>query len=246
MDLKDRHLFITGAARRVARVMAETFLTVPGADGLRLSAHFHKSRKEMETLVSFAKAQGQKLHPVSADLKHVVEIKKAVEAAVKHFGPVDILINSAGDFYPTSALTTSEPQWDNLLDLNLKGPFFLAQLCAKEMISRGGVILNIADVNGFRPIKNFAAYSASKAGLLMITKSLAKEWAPSIQVNAISPGAVLPPENYTEEERERSIAKALLKRWGTPQDIAQAAHFLIANDYITGFNLMVDGGRSLT
>src|SRR5207248_89318 len=127
--------------------------------------------------------------------------------------------------------------WDHLLDVNLKGQFFLAQACAKTMQKNGGVILNIADVNGERPMKNFTPYVCSKAGLLMMTRNLAKEWAPKIRVNSISPGAVLLPESYNEEQRQRSIEQSLLKRLGSPEDIAQAALFLIANDYITGFDL---------
>jgi pteridine reductase len=125
----------------------------------------------------------------------------------------------------------------------LKSQFFLTQAVAKTM--KQGVILNLADVNGERPMRNFTPYTCSKAGLLMMTRNLAKEWAPKIRVNSISPGAVLLPESYTEEQKQKSIDRSLLKRLGSPDDVAEGALFLIANDYITGFDLKVDGGRSL-
>ena len=194
-----------------------------------------------------AKGRGRECVTGSADLKDVSSLRRAVDKAKSQFGPVDILINSASDFYPTPALECSEEDWDHFLDVNLKGQFFLAQACAaKGMKERGGVILNLGDVNGERAMRGYTPYVCSKAGLLMMTRNLAREWAPEIRVNSISPGPVLLPENYTEGQRQRSIDRTLLKRFGTPADIAEAAVFLIENDYITGFDLKVDGGRILS
>jgi pteridine reductase len=243
MNLAGRHVFITGAAKRVARCLAETLLSLPAADGLKLTAHYHNSRGEALELAALGKAKGREVLPLAADLRNVKSLPAVVDQAVKRFGPVDILVNSASDFFPTPALTCTEEEWDRLLGLNLKSQFFLTQSIARTM--REGVILNVADVNGERPMRNFTPYTCSKAGLLMMTRNLAKEWAPRIRVNSISPGAVLLPENYTDEQRQRSIERSLLKRLGSPEDIAHGALFLIANDYITGFDLKVDGGRSL-
>ena len=235
MELKGKHVLITGAGKRVARVIAERLLS----EGVRLSAHYFQSRASVLELV------GPNVFPVQADLRKVADIRRAASQAMDHFGPVDILINSASNFYPTPVLETTEAQWEDLMSVNLKGPFFLSQAVAPKMLEKGGVIINIADVNGTRPMKTFTPYVTAKAGLLMLTKNLAKEWAPRVRVNAISPGPVLQPENYTEAQIQRSADRTLLKRWGAPEDIANATVFLITNDYMTGYDLKVDGGRSL-
>lgn len=235
MDLKDKHVFVTGAGKRIGRLFAETFLKA----GCRLTGHYFQSSAAVKEL------KGDRFFSVAADLRKVVQIQSAAQTSVAHFGPVDILVNCASDFYPTPTLQCSEEQWDDLLSVNLKGPFFLAQSLADGMQQRGGVILNIADVNGERAIKNHAPYSVSKAGLLHLTRILAKEWAPKIRVNSVSPGAVLFPEHYTDEQKARSVARTLFKRAGDPRDVVEAGLYLIRNDYVTGFDLKVDGGRSI-
>jgi pteridine reductase len=243
MDLKGRHVLVTGAAKRLGRAIAERLLDYD----IKLTGHYRTSAKELDELAALAKSRGRELLAVQADLADVPALQRAVDQAVKRFGPVAVLVSSASDFYPTPALDCTEKDWDHFQDVNLKGQFFLAQAVARTgMKQAGGVILNLGDVNGERPIKNFAPYLVSKAGLLHLTRALALEWGPSIRVNAISPGAVLLPENYTPEQVQRSIDRSLLKRLGTAADIVEAAVFLIQNDYITGFDLKVDGGRILS
>jgi pteridine reductase len=241
MKLTDAHVLITGSGKRLGRAIAEAFLPAK----IRLTAHYHKSSADAETLVARVKAAGGEAHAVGADLRDVASIRAIVTAAEKRFGPVDVLVNSASDFYPTPVLEVTPEQWDHLMDLNLKGQFFLAQACAIRMQEKGGVIVNLVDVNAIRPMKKYTPYVVSKAGLLMVTRNLAKELAPKIRVCSISPGPVLLPETYTPEQVQRSIDRTLLKRLGTAEDIAQAALFLVGNDYLTGFDLAVDGGRSL-
>lgn len=241
MNLQGRHILVTGAAKRVGRAIAESFLPY----GVSLSLHYFRSEIAESELLPLAEKGGSRFFSVQADLCDVNSIRAAVQLAEAKFGPVDILVNSASTFYPTPVLSVTEEQWDELVDANVKGHFFFSQACAPQMSKRGGVILNIGDVNAERPVKNFTPYVVGKAGLLMLTKNLAKEWAPAIRVNAISPGPVLIPEGYTPEKIERAAEKTLLKRWGTPEDIVQAVHFLIRNEYITGFNLRVDGGKSI-
>jgi NAD(P)-dependent dehydrogenase (short-subunit alcohol dehydrogenase family) len=241
MLLTGRHIFVTGAGKRLGRALAESFLK----SRVRLTAHYRESADAVRELGALAGKVGSEMVAVAADLGRVDEIRRAVKASETRFGPVDILILSASDFFPTPALQCTEANWDHLLDVNLKGQFFLAQACGERMRPRGGVILMLADVHGEKPLRGFAPYCVSKAGLLMLAKNLAKEWAPEIRVNAISPGPVLPPEHYNESQKVASVENTLLGRWGSPQDIVQAAHFLIENEYITGFNLNVDGGRSL-
>lgn len=237
MRLKAKHVFITGAAKRVARTVAERLLK----EGARLTAHYHQSRAEAETLKALAP---DRVTLVQGDLSDMGVMAGLVAQAEKAFGPIDVLINSASNFYPTPVETVTEAQWDDLTQINLKAPFFLAQAAFKSM-KPGSVILNIADVNGERAMRRHAPYSCAKAGLLMLTRNLAKEWAPRIRVNSISPGPVLLPLNYTEEQKQKSVERTLLKREGSPADIAEAALFLIEATYITGFDLKVDGGRSL-
>lgn len=241
MRLKGTHVLVTGAAKRVARVISENLL----ADEIKLSAHYFRSRREAEELVAWGKQRGREIALVQGDLSRREDCRRIAQEAEARFGAVDILVNSASDFYPTPVEDVTEEIWDKLQDLNLKGQFFLSQALAPSMLKKGGCIVNLCDVNGERPMRNYTPYVVSKAGLLMLTKNLAKEWAPKIRVNAVSPGAVLLPENYDEAKKQKAIDRSLLKRLGSPDDIAHATRFLIENDYITGFNLRVDGGRSL-
>lgn len=241
MNVKGTHVFVTGAAKRLGRAIAESFLP----HGVTLSAHCRVSRAELESLERAAEQAGSRCHAIKADLRNVNEVRRAVKEAEDRFGPVDILINSASSFYPTPALQVTEDQWNDLVDANVKGQFFLAQACAPGMMKKGGVIINLGDVNGERPLRNFTPYAVGKAGILMLTRNLALEWAPKVRVNSVSPGPVLVPPDYTAEKIQKAADRTLLKRWGSPEDIVSAVHFLIGNDYITGFDLKVDGGKSI-
>lgn len=238
MDISGRHFLITGSGKRLGRALAESFL----AKGAKVSAHYRTSQKDVEAL---AAAFPGKVFPLRFDLAAVAELPGAVKNAEAHFGPLDCLINCASNFYPTPLLDCTEAQWDDLQNGNVKGQFFLSQAVARSMKGRGGLILNLADVNGERPMRNFAPYVTAKAGLLMLTRVLALELAPHVRVNSISPGAVLLPEHYTDAQRDKAIERTLLKRLGGAEDIVAAAHFLVENDYLTGIDLKVDGGRSL-
>lgn len=237
MKIESKHVLITGGAVRVGREISHQL----ASRGARLTLHYRSSKEAAERFAGELQKKGVQAQLAQADLKSIPEIKTMFETAVKTFGPVDILINSASTFYPTPAETCSLEQWDDLLQTNLRGQFFVAQEFKKQIET--GVIINIADVQ--RPVKMHAPYCASKAGLHALTQSLALEWAPSFRVNAISPGPILFPESYSEEKKQKSIERTLLKRKGAPSDIANACQFLIENDYITGAEIVVDGGRSL-
>ena len=212
---------------------------------MNVTAHYRNSKTETLELQEWARTHNLgKVFPVQADLTKVEQIESSVSLSSKTFGPIDLLINSASDFYPTPLATTTAAEWDTLFELNLKAPFFLSQICCRTMPS-GGHILFIADVHGTKPIKRFAPYCATKAGLISLCKSLAKELAPKIRVNSISPGTILPPDGATAVEVEKAAARSLLGRVGTANDLVQAMNFLIHNEYITGFDLIVDGGRAL-
>lgn len=236
MQIQGSHVLVTGAAKRVGRTLAEAFL----ARGARLSAHYFRSKKEIATL-----SDKTSVHPIQGDLRKTEDCRRVVREAQTGFGPIDILINCASDFYPTPTLDVDEKQWNDLVDINLKGPFFLCQEFRRALGARSGAVVNIIDVNTERVIRNHVPYLAAKGGLAVVTRALAKEWAPRVRVNSVSPGAILLPERYTEEEKQRSIARNLFQRVGEPADIASAVLFLIENDYITGFDLKVDGGRAI-
>jgi pteridine reductase len=232
MELKSKHVLVTGAGKRLGRALAEHCLS----QGARVTAHHFRT--------PWGGTAGA-VQSIGCDLREIDQLPSFVDRVRAGFGPVDILINSASDFYPTQTETCSAAQWDDLLTLNLKAPFFLAQACAADLRARSGCLINLCDIHVSQPLRRFAPYSASKGGLWTLTRVLAAEWAPQVRVNSISPGPVLPPENFTAEQLERAAARTLLGRIGSAQDIVGAADFLIRNDYITGFDLKVDGGASL-
>ncbi len=162
------------------------------------------------------------------------------------FGRIDVLINNASVWLKSPLLEISEADWDLSLDVNLKGPFLLAQAVTPHMLAQeGGLILNITDLSAFQVWSGYAHHAASKAGLVSLTKSLAVELAPKIRVNAIAPGTVMLPDEYTPEKKQWAEDNSLLKRVGTPDDVARLAAFLIENDFTTGGVYFVDGGRAL-
>jgi len=243
MQISKKHVLITGAGKRLGRAIAERLLPY----GINLSAHCQTSRAETEQLIAIGKKHRSAVHVVQGDLAKVSQVRAFAAAAIAKFGPVEILINSASIFYPTPLEKVTEENWDDLMNVNLKGQFFLTQACAAALLEkkRPGVLINLVDVNAQKTLPNFTPYVCSNAGLWMMTRNLAKELAPLVRANSISPGPVLLPENYSEAQRQRSEDKTLLKRLGSAQDIAEAAVFLIENDYVTGQDLAVDGGRSL-
>ena len=171
-----------------------------------------------------------------------------VKAAVKHFDRLDALVNNASSFFPTPVGEITERAWDDLIGTNLKAPLFLAQAAAPHLKKTQGSIVNITDIHGERPLKHFVVYSVAKAGLIGLTRSLARELGPDVRVNGVSPGPVLWPEDdsFDAVARQRVIAHTLLKRAGEPEDIARAVYFFVADaPYVTGQIVAVDGGRSV-
>ena len=166
------------------------------------------------------------------------------------WGHLDVLINNASSFYPTAIGTVTEAQWEDLLGSNLKAPFFLAQAAAPALRAQRGCIVNIVDIHADRPLKSYPVYSIAKAGLVMLTKTLARELGPEVRVNAVAPGAILWPEQANELDqaaKDEIIERTALKRQGHPLDVARAVRFLIRDaGYMSGQVLTVDGGRSLS
>jgi pteridine reductase len=210
--------------------------------------HYHQSRPAADALVAeFEAARPGSALAVRADLHDVERLPALVDAALERFGRLDVLVNNASTFYPTPVGTVTLQQFDDLVGTNLRAPLFLSQAAAPALRESRGLVLNMVDIHGRRPLKAHPVYSAAKAGLIMLTMSLARELGPEVRVNAIAPGPVLWPERDLDPAlKDEIIAKTALKRSGSPDDIARTAYFLAAEaPYITGQVIAVDGGRSL-
>ncbi|MFQ5787701.1 MAG: SDR family NAD(P)-dependent oxidoreductase, partial [Thermodesulfobacteriota bacterium] len=213
--------------------------------GAKIVINYNKSETEANQLVNMIKGtNGEKSIAVKADITNPLEVKSMVETIMSHFESIDILINNAGIYFETPIWEISEKDWDLFMNVNLKGPFLCSQIVGRIMSEkRSGKIINITDsIQISEETVNYMPYIVSKAGLTMLTKALARVFSPTIHVNAIAPGPVLLPENFSENEKKKAIASRYLKRIGTPQDIANAVIFLIESDYITGEVIHVDGG----
>jgi len=243
-QLSGKTALITGAARRVGAVLARKF----HAAGANIVLHYRNSGDEAARLAGeLEAARPGSIATVQSDLLEVDRFGPLIEATVGAFGQLDILVNNASSFYSTPLGEITEGQWNDLIGSNLKAPLFLAQAAASALHISRGLIINIADIHGMRPLKRFPVYSVAKAGVIMLTKALAREMAPHVRVNAIAPGPVLWPDDGTEKHlQEKIIDSTLLKRQGAPEDVARAALFLAAEaPYVTGQILAVDGGRSI-
>jgi pteridine reductase len=243
-SLRDQVVLITGGARRVGAEIARTL----HAAGANIFIHYRSSAAAAIALADeFNQVRPHSAAIHAAHLSAAAAPEKLVAAALLEYGRLDILINNASSFYPTPIGQITVPQWDDLMDSNLKAPFFLSQAAAPSLAKQRGLILNMIDIHGMRPLKAHPVYSTAKAGLAMLTRALARELGPEIRVNGIAPGPVLWPEGDMDEALKGEIIdKTALKRHGTPQDIARTALFLAKDaPYITGQILAVDGGRSI-
>jgi NAD(P)-dependent dehydrogenase (short-subunit alcohol dehydrogenase family) len=240
MKLKGKTVLVTGAGRRVGRSIALAL----AERGARVSVHYNRSKKEAQTVVKEIEKRGGTAHSVQGDLAKGRDCERIVQETVKVLGRLDVLVNNAAVFFKTPLFEITEKEWDATLDSNLKGSFFCAQAAAKVMQKEGGKIINFADWSGFRPYVDYLPYCISKAGVVAMTKGLAKTLAPKIEVNAVAPGPILLPENLDPVEEEEISRNTPLKKVGSPQDIVNAILFLIeGTDFMTGATIVIDGGR---
>lgn len=244
-DLTGKVVLITGAAHRIGATIARAL----HSQGANLALHYRGSNQAAQALQEELNAcRANSVILMQADLLHTSELPSLVQRAVDAWGRLDVLVNNASSFYPTPIGSVTEAQWDDLTGTNLKAPFFLAQAAAPHLERHHGCIVNIADIHADRPLKSHPVYSLAKAGLVMLTKALARELGPQVRVNAVAPGAILWPESEMDEEtRQHILSRTALKRQGNPEDIARAVLFLIRDAaYTSGHVLTVDGGRSLS
>lgn len=242
--LTGKTVLLTGAARRIGAVMARAL----HADGANIVVHYRHSAPEAQALQQALNAlRADSCYLVQGDLLAVTRLPDLIAQTLAFTGRLDALVNNASSFYPTPIGTLTEQQFDDLLGTNLKAPLFLAQAANSALQASHGCIINIVDIHGFRPLKNYPAYCAAKAGLFMLTQSLARELGPNVRVNGVAPGAILWPEmSENHAMHEELLAKTALKREGSPDDIAKTVLFLLRDAaYITGQIIPVDGGRLL-
>jgi NAD(P)-dependent dehydrogenase (short-subunit alcohol dehydrogenase family) len=243
MLLQDRVALVTGGGVRLGRAIA---LELAGA-GVAVAVHYHSSADGAAEVVEQTRQAGGTAEAFGLDLARIGELPGLIDRILASFGRLDVLVNNAAIFPRTPFLETSESDWETMMAVNLKAPFFLAQAAARPMLARGaGKIINLADISAERPWSGYLPYCISKAGIVALTRGLAKALAPSIQVNAVAPGTVLFPDDMPEEERERLLRAVPLRREGEAADVARTVRFLLeGSDYITGVVLPVDGGRSI-
>ena len=240
----NKTILITGAAKRIGKEMALSFFN----KGWDIVIHYNGSKEEAEALADKMNSERSNSAMIAqANLDNADEVTKLVDKTLSKNSRIDALINNASTFYPTPIGTFSKESWNALMGSNLKAPLFLIQAFHKELEKNKGFIINITDINVDKALVNHSIYLAAKSGLQTLTKSLAKELAPSIRVNAIAPGAILEPPNveWTTEQKNNIIYAVPMKRMGTEKDIVDAAIYLSEAEYVTGQILNIDGGKSL-
>ncbi len=241
MTLEGRVVLVTGGSRRLGHAIAFAL----ARRGARIAFSYRRSAQEARKTLELLAREGAEVFAVPADVSRATDVRRLIDRVRHRFGRLDILVNSAANFRRTPWASLTEPDWDFALDTNLKGPFLCA-LYASRLMQRtgGGKIINLADWAGVRPYRDYLPYCVSKAGVIGLTKALAKELAPRIQVTAIAPGPILPPPEMSAAARTRVAARVPLKRWGSPQDIVNTVLFLIeGTDFMTGSTVFVDGGQ---
>ena len=239
--LSGKVALVTGAGKRLGRAVA---LRLAG-EGADVAVHYRGSDTEAMGVVAEIERLGRRAVAMRAELTSVEEIRALVQRVANEFGRIDVLVNSAASFLPSSLISTTEEIWDASLDTNVKGPFFLAQAAAPWLRRSNGVIVNFADTGGILGWPGYVAHSISKAGMIMLTRTLAKALAPDVRVNAIAPGTITMAGDPPEWEQE-FVKLAPLKKTGTPEDIADAVSYLVSAKFLTGSVLVLDGGRTIS
>jgi NAD(P)-dependent dehydrogenase (short-subunit alcohol dehydrogenase family) len=242
MDLNGKVALVTGGAVRVGRAIALA-LAEAGAD---VVINYNSSDAEARRTAADVAELGRQALAVQADVSQAEQVQALVDAAVARFGRLDVLVNSASLWKDTPWPDAGEAEWDLLHGVTAKGAFLCAKAAAPHLSAHGdGAIVNIVDLSALVPFPGFLPHSAAKAALLNLTYALAMEMAPAVRVNAVAPGAVLPPPGYTEEQIAMAKKTTLLQRWGTAEDVARTVVFLAQSPYITGALIPVDGGEML-
>jgi len=241
--MANKTVLVTGAAKRLGAGLARYL----HGQGMDIILHYHHSQDEAQVLADeLSELRDGSILTVMGDLRDPDAPRQIISAAAQFKGHLDVLINNASVFYPTPTENATLSQWDESIAVNMRAPYFLTKEAASYLRIAKGCIINIADIHVDRPLYNYSIYCASKAGLVMLTRALARELGPAIRVNAIAPGAILWPESMPISKQNDILDRTVLKQAGSTDDIAKAIRYLILDgDYITGQVLTVDGGRTL-
>jgi pteridine reductase len=240
MELAGRVALVTGGGRRLGRALGAAL----AGRGMILAVHHHQSGEGADQLCREIVSAGGTAERFEADLADAEAASALPGRVARRFGRLDVLVNSAAIMKQRSLEETTPAAWDEVMNVNLRAPFFCAQGAAPALRASRGRVINLADVGGLEPWPKYAAHCVSKAGIIMLTKVLARILAPEVTVNSIAPGAVLLPETWAESTGERLAATTPLRRLGQPADIVAAMLYLLeGGDYVTGETIVVDGGR---
>ena len=243
MEIKNKKILITGGATRLGKVLTMELLQ----SGAEVFCHYNNNKNGADQIQNSAAASNQKFHLFQADFTSTQSTNETIDTIIQEAEYFDILINNAAIFFKTPIEEINEHEWDQLFSINLKTPFFISKKIGLIMKKRGsGKIINIGDTSGLNIWKQYIPYSITKSGIIAMTKGLAKALAPEVLVNCINPGPVLLPDYFGESETNQALNKTLLKKAGSPSDIAQTVKYIIeGTDYLTGNIINVDGGRSI-
>jgi pteridine reductase len=242
MDLVGSVALVTGGAHRLGSAIALAL----GRAGANVVIHYHRSSEQAQAVLRELEQLGVEASIVGGDIAQVAEAERIVDTAVARWGRLSLLVNNAGIWGSTPIGTVTEERWNELIDTNLRGAFFISQRATPALRANRGAIVNIADVGALRPWRNHTPYLVSKGGVVTLTEALAKDLAPDIRVNAVAPGPVLLPDDWTPEQAERAARSVPLRRLGSPDDVAKAVVYLAQAEYVTGVVLPVDGGQRLS
>jgi pteridine reductase len=239
MELRGRVALVTGAGHRVGRAIAVEL----GRAGMRVIVHYNATGQGARETAGLVEGAGGEARLAQCDLTRPASAGRLIEDASSTFGGLDVLVNSAAVMRRTPLGEVTPDEWDAMFALNLRAPFFLAQAAAPLLRQRRGAVVNIADLAAFETWPAYIPHGISKAGVVQMTRALARALAPEVRVNGVAPGSVLLPESWTEADARRLAESTPLRRLGSAEDVARAVRFLLENEYITGETLIVDGGR---
>jgi pteridine reductase len=236
-----RVALVTGGAVRLGRALS---LGLAEA-GFNVVIHYHSSEAAARDVARRVEALGRRAVTVGADIRDPDQIRELAEAVEQSFGRLDVLVNSAASFREGSFGDIDADEWDEVLAVNLRGPFLLVQHLAPLLSEGGGTVVNLVDLSALETWVGRPHHAVSKAALLHLTRVMARALAPAVRVNAIAPGTVLPPSDYDAEALERERMRTLLRTLGSPEDIVRTTLFLVESPFMTGEVITVDGGRSI-
>jgi pteridine reductase len=240
MDLAGKTALITGSAKRVGRVIA---LTMAEA-GANVIINYNHSVDAAEQTAAEAESHGVGALAISADVGNYEQVEAMVDAATSRFGGIDVLVNNASSFHNDPFPTTDLTVWNETISTLVNGPFFCTNLVAPSMLKRGnGAIVSVSDLSSFEAWPGYIAHAVGKSAIIAMTRQFALELAPTVRANAVVFGPALRPHDYDEARYQRTADNTLVKRWGTPEEMAHAVKYLVEADYVTGETLVIDGGQ---